>query len=56
MKTDDDLIVQFPRVREVLNTLNIPILKKDGLEADDFLGIMAQELESKHPEVQPLWM
>jgi DNA polymerase-1 len=52
VKTDDDLIVQFPRVREVLNTLNIPIFEKDGLEADDFLGIMAQELESKHPEVQ----
>lgn len=53
-KTDDELISQFPIVREVLNSLSIPIFQKEGLEADDYLGIVAQELENHHPDVQTL--
>lgn len=54
MKTDDALIHQFPLVREVLNALSIPSFEKDGLEADDYLGILSEEAEQKHPEVQTL--
>lgn len=44
-KTDDDLISQFPMVKKVLEALSIPIFEKAGLEADDYLGIVAKELE-----------
>jgi DNA polymerase-1 len=40
-KTDDELIQQFPRVYQVLEALNVPAYKKPGLEADDYLGIVA---------------
>jgi DNA polymerase I len=44
-KTDDELIAQFPMVREVLEAMNVPIFEKPGLEADDYLGIVAKEVE-----------
>lgn len=53
-KTDDDLIVQFPRVRAVLEALSIPTFEKEGLEADDYLGIVSEILEREHPEVATL--
>ncbi|MBT4384953.1 hypothetical protein HOD30_04380 [Candidatus Peregrinibacteria bacterium] len=53
-KTDDDLITQFPIVRQVLKALSVPIFEKAGLEADDFLGIVAKELEDEHKDIQTL--
>lgn len=50
-KTDDALIAQFPRVREVLEKIGVPIFSKEGLEADDFLGIVSEELV-KEPDVR----
>jgi len=44
VKTDDELIAQFPLVREVLESFSIPIFEKAGLEADDYLGIVSAEL------------
>lgn len=44
-KADDALIAQFPRVREVLQTIGVPIFEKEGLEADDYLGIVSEELK-----------
>ncbi len=52
MKTDDALIIQFPLVRQVLDALSIPAYEKEGLEADDFLGIVSEEVEKNHPDVQ----
>lgn len=43
-KTADDLIPQFPLVKEVVRALNIPIFEKAGFEADDVLGTLAVEL------------
>jgi DNA polymerase-1 len=51
-KTDDDLISQFPLVQETLAALSIPIFEKPGLEADDYLGIVAYELEENHEDIQ----
>lgn len=53
-KTDDTLIVQFPLVRQALEAFSIPTFEKEGLEADDFLGIVSEQLEQKHPEVETL--
>lgn len=43
-KTDDSLIAQFPLVYELLDLMKVPCFKKEGLEADDFLGIVAEAL------------
>jgi DNA polymerase I len=51
-KTDDELISQFPLVRGVLEALNVPIFEKPGLEADDYLGIVAKKVLGGDEEVQ----
>lgn len=40
--TDQSLIDQMPMVEEVLNSFNIPIIKKPGYEADDILGTLSK--------------
>lgn len=42
--TDQSLIAQFPLVEEVLKAFNIPILKKEGFEADDILGTISKSI------------
>lgn len=46
----DDLYPQLPRLKEILTAFNIPLLEKDGYEADDVLGTMAHEA-AKDPDV-----
>lgn len=43
--TDQSLIDQMPMVEEVLNSFNIPVIKKPGYEADDILGTVASLVE-----------
>ena len=43
---DQSLIDQFPLVEEVLKAFNIPIIKKEGFEADDILGTIAKMVDS----------
>jgi DNA polymerase-1 len=45
--TDQSLIDQFPLVEEILKAFNIPIIKKDGFEADDILGTIAKYVSEK---------
>ena len=40
--TDQSLIDQFPLVEEILKAFNIPIVKKEGFEADDILGTISK--------------
>ncbi|MDX9739384.1 MAG: 5'-3' exonuclease H3TH domain-containing protein, partial [Candidatus Dojkabacteria bacterium] len=40
--TDLSLVDQFPLVEEVLKAFNIPVLKKEGYEADDILGTISK--------------
>ena len=47
-KADDDLVVQFPRVYDVINALNIPIYEQEGFEADDIIGSAAEKLKIEH--------
>jgi DNA polymerase-1 len=51
-KTDDELIAQFPMVYTVLESMSVPIFKKPGLEADDYLGILSRKLQDDHNDVQ----
>ncbi len=53
VKTDDELHQQFPRIKEVVAALGIPIFEKEGFEADDVLGTLAANIvkENKSCEV-----
>ena len=42
-KTPEDLTMQFPIIKELLRVMNIPIVQKDGIEADDILGAIAKK-------------
>ena len=41
--TPDDLIPQFDRIRELLAAFRIPLVEKQGYEADDVLGTLAEQ-------------
>ena len=49
-KTPDELVSQFPKVKEVVRAFNIPIFEKAGFEADDLIGTIAQKV--KHEKVK----
>lgn len=40
--TDLSLIDQFPLVEEILKAFNIPVIKREGFEADDILGAVSK--------------
>ena len=42
-KTPEDLTMQFSIIKELLRMMNIPIVQKDGIEADDILGAIAKK-------------
>ncbi|WP_420627455.1 DNA polymerase I [Candidatus Leptofilum sp.] len=42
-KMPDELRLQIERIKEVIQTLNIPILELEGFEADDVLGTIARQ-------------
>lgn len=44
-KTPDELLEQFPLIKEALHTLNIPILEIQGYEADDVIGTVAKRAD-----------
>ena len=46
-ETPSDLSSQFIKVKEVLATFSIPVLEKEGYEADDIIGTIAKKLEKK---------
>ncbi|OGG41472.1 hypothetical protein A2837_03110 [Candidatus Kaiserbacteria bacterium RIFCSPHIGHO2_01_FULL_46_22] len=46
-KTDDSLIDQIERSRDLLKVLNIPIYEHPGFEADDMLGTIVKKLEKE---------
>ncbi len=43
----DDLRDQFPKVREILKALRIPVYEMPGFEADDVIGTITRQVESK---------
>ena len=40
--TDLSLVDQFPLVEEILKAFNIPVIKREGFEADDILGTISK--------------
>lgn len=48
VKQADELYAQFPRCKEVVANLGIPIYEKEGFEADDLLGTLSARIEEEH--------
>jgi DNA polymerase-1 len=47
----DDLKIQVPLIKEIINAFNIVTIEKPGYEADDILGVLAKEAEAKGLDV-----
>src|SRR5690349_23501881 len=47
VKMPDDLRDQFPKVREVVKALRIPVYEMAGYEADDVIGTITQQLDDR---------
>jgi DNA polymerase-1 len=50
-KTDDELVAQLKRARDVFTAFHIPIYDLEGFEADDLLGTIAERLK-KDPTIK----
>ena len=42
-KTPDELVGQFDILKSILHAMNIPVLEKEGFEADDILGTLSKK-------------
>ncbi|MEJ6949944.1 DNA polymerase I [Natronospora cellulosivora (SeqCode)] len=51
-KMPDELSPQIPLIKEFLKGLNIPIISKEGFEADDLIGTLAKKAESEGMQVR----
>jgi len=47
-KAPDDLYVQIPQVKKILENFNIQVFEKKGFEADDIIGTIARLSPRKH--------
>ena len=43
----EDMIVQLPYIREIVQAFNLPDLEKEGFEADDLIGTLARRAEKE---------
>ena len=46
----DELRDQFPKVREVVKALRIPVYELQGYEADDVIGTITRQIEPRDLE------
>jgi DNA polymerase-1 len=50
-KMPEDMADQLPRLHEVVEAMNIPILEKEGVEADDVIGTLARMASKENYDV-----
>ena len=50
-KTPEPILVAIPYIKEILNSMNISILEKEGYEADDIIGTVAKDAEKNNFKV-----
>lgn len=50
-ETPEDIRWSVPRIKQILQAMNIPILQVDGFEADDVIGTLAHKAEKDGFEV-----
>ncbi len=53
-KTPDDLHAQIPWIEEILNALNVPVLRVDGYEADDIIATVAKKCREENRDCRIL--
>jgi DNA polymerase-1 len=46
-QTPEDLVPQFPIIKEVCRAFNVPVIEQEGYEADDLIATYAQDASSK---------
>jgi len=50
-KMPEELAQQFPFIRQVVENFNLPLLEKEGFEADDIIGTLARRGEAEGMDV-----
>jgi DNA polymerase-1 len=50
----EDLRVQIPSIKEIVSALRLPILEREGYEADDLIATLARKLEREGYEADDL--
>ncbi len=50
-KTPEPILVAIPYIKEILKGMKIPILEKEGFEADDIIGTVAKDAEENNFKV-----
>lgn len=50
-KMPEDMADQLPRMREVVEALNLPLIEKAGVEADDVIGTLAKRAAAENYQV-----
>ena len=51
VKAPDELYEQIPRTKEVLRAFGVPVLEKEGFEADDIIGTVAKKYTDKEIDI-----
>ncbi len=47
LKMPEDMVTQLPKIRELVEKMNLPLVERDGYEADDLIGTIAKEASKK---------
>lgn len=47
----DDLVIQIPLIKQLISAFGIPLLEKEGFEADDIMGTIARKAREADLEV-----
>ena len=50
-KTPEPILVALPYIKEILKSMNISVLEKEGYEADDVIGTVAKDAENNNFKV-----
>ncbi len=50
-KMPDELAIQLPKLKELLRSMGIPVVEREGIEADDIIGTLAKRASDRGLEV-----
>lgn len=50
-KQPEDIQIAIPYIKQIISAFNIPVLEKDGYEADDIIGTIAKRFSNKNTDV-----
>ncbi len=51
-KTPNEILLQFPKIKEILEKLRIPIFEKEGFEADDLIATIATTVKKQSDNLE----